>query len=328
MTEALPPGISTRSPTKNEVQPRTRDAQNEVEPRHEDSVRPSSNFPQLTNSQANSILDIMLKVVVLATIFCLFLVPNAVIADSEIVINEFLPDPVSGEGEWVELYFPSGSFDVSNYYLKDSSISGKKQLTNLQTCGSYVLYTLVNSKGEPYDGWLNNSGQESIYLYDGTDNLIDSFENWSNPGEGKTLGRIPDGSNNWQETQEPTRCGQNSQAIIPTPSPDPSPSPIQSSTVSTSTSAKSPSPSPSPSKSPSPSPKKSTEVLGTAQASSSADSPTPSPAPSASPQIKSQSKTKIAGMLTGSGAIIIGASIGFFLWQKKVYGKKEEKKDD
>ena len=265
----------------------------------------------------------------LITLFLFLFFHSPVFADSQVVINEFLADSVSGEGEWVEFYFPSGPIDISSYYLKDVA-NTKKTLNSLENCGNYAVYDLVTSTGNPSDGWLNNSGQESIFLYDGNDNLVDSFENWTSPGEGKTLGRTPDGSGIWQETENATRCQQNSQALS-TPSPTPRPTPTSTSQSSSSTKTSSPTPKTSSVgtlKSPSP-----TEVIKSPPVLSATDqnfSLLPSSSnnissPDSSPQATQSAspKTKVAAMLSGSGIILIGLSIGFYLWYKKVLGEPD-----
>ena len=273
----------------------------------------------------------MPKIVVYLFVLILFLFFHLpAFADSNVLINEFLANSISGEGEWVEFYFPDGSFDISSYHLKENS-GKRKTLENLEKCGNYAIFNLVSSSGNPIDGWLHNSDQESIFLYDGNNDLIDSFEDWSSPDEGKTLGRIPDGSSNWQETERATRCQQNSQAL-PTPT-----STSQSSTSQspTSTSTKSKSPSPSPKNSPSPaSSKKTTSVLGSSQsaeitASSAAGiSLSVSPTPSAEPKAdKSSNKIKIAGAVAGSGAIVMGLSAGLYLWYRRRITKNNSDKE-
>lgn len=267
----------------------------------------------------------MLKLFITLIFLTVFLISNrSVLATTEVKINELLADPPSSQGEWVELYFPSGSFDISNYYLLDIA-NNKKSLDTLENCGDYSVYNLVTAAGSPTDSWLNNSGQESIFLYDQSDNLIDSFEGWSNPGENKTLGRIPDGSGNWAETETPTKCSQNSQAQ-PSPSPTPSPNPPNPSPSPTVSSTATTAPSP-----PTQKPISSKKVLGESQktATKQAQKSTPkpqSPSPSSSAQQNSSSKTKVATLLTGSGIVLVGLSIGFFLWYKRLLGKPEDHK--
>lgn len=272
----------------------------------------------------------MTKIIpLLFAVVLLFIFYSTAYSDSNVKINEILADPQEGQKEWVELYFPQGSFDISAYTLKDK-VGTAKSLTTLQTCGNYAVYELTSASGE---GWLNNSGEESLFLYDGVGTQVHSLENFTNPGEGKTLGLIPDGSTDLATTQQSTKCAQNSQAAQNSPSPTPLPSPSPSSSPSNSSKSSSPSPknSPSPSpKSPMPSPKKSPEsVLSEKEEIQTAPTPTPtlSPTPSPSPKGETISKTKVAGILTGGGLVIIGASIGFFLWYQRTVKFKEEDKD-
>lgn len=122
------------------------------------------------------------------------------------------------------------------------------------------------------------------------------------------------------------------QTVFPSPSPSSNYSTPPTSIIPPKSPSPSPKNSPSPSpKSPSPSPKKSpAAILGEKEenlpSSTPAQTPSPSPSPSPSPQT-SLGKTKVAGILTGAGLVIIGASIGFFLWYQRTIKPKEEDKD-
>ena len=146
--------------------------------------------------------------------------------------------------------------------------------------------------------------------------------------EGKTIGRSPDGTGDMVILASMTQGAPNSQAepspsSIPTPTPTPAPTP-------TPTPTKSPTPTPKTTptsiltKSPSPTPKNSPAVLGETQDSLQSPTEESTPSPSANPTSTSPSKTKIAAILTGSGAILIGFSVGFYLWYNKVLARKEE----
>lgn len=269
------------------------------------------------------------KLILLSFPFVLFFsLAKNVLAESDVVINEILANPTSGQKEFVELYFPNGSFDISAYSLKDK-VNDPKILTNIENCGNYAIF-------EVDEGWLNNSGEESIYLNDNNNNEIDKYEDWSSPDDGKTLGRIPDGTGSFEENKEPTRCSANF-PIDPTPTPDPSPTPDP--TPASTTSQKSPSPTPksspksSQTKSPSPTPpKNSPSVLGEKPQSPSsftASSFENIPSPSTSPQYSQpfSNKTKIAAMIAGGGIILIGLSGVFYVWYKKYLDHKEKNKD-
>ncbi|MEK7580926.1 MAG: lamin tail domain-containing protein [Patescibacteria group bacterium] len=267
--------------------------------------------------------------VVLAFLFFLFFAPKNLLA-ANITINEFLAEPAGDEKEWIEIKSDE-SVDLSNYYLKDK-VGTKKDLGTIQNCGSYYLWELSGGAG-----YLNNSGEESIFLYDPQDALVDSYENWTNPGESKTLSRIPDGNGDFQEA-DVTKCAQNTAPADPTPSPDPSPTSAPSSTTST----KSPSPTPksspkSTAKSPSPTPKPSTQpkespqVLGKNDIADSISAlsgdqflNSPSPNPNL---YQAAISSNLAIVFIGVGAVLIGLSFGMYLWYKKSSERPEISKE-
>lgn len=237
---------------------------------------------------------------------------------SDTKINEFLPNPPSGGKEFIEIYSVNTS-DFKNYYFKDSA-DHKKIIDTTQNCGNYYVWEL-----ESGDGYLNNTGDESVFLYDSSDNLVDSYENWSSPGEGVTLSRVPDGSGSFVEAEN-TKCASNLAKIQPTPTPKNSPSPTPANSSSPATSPKtSPSPKVTPKPSASPQANKqasdSAAVLGEKDTTSAPpiDNFSASPAPSASYQ--SPVSQKVAAMLIGSGAILIGLSFASFVWYKRSQDK-------
>ncbi|KKR51377.1 MAG: hypothetical protein UT84_C0001G0062 [Candidatus Curtissbacteria bacterium GW2011_GWA1_40_16] len=246
-------------------------------------------------------------------------------------INEILANPTSGESEWVEIYAP-GVDNLNGYYLQDKNDhdnnTTNKILDSAQHCGDYFIY-------EHSEGWVNNTGEESIYLYDQANNIVDSHENWTAPAEGKTIGRIPNGTGDWKETKEPTKCSQNIEDVptaepTPTPTPTPTPSP-----TSTTTAGITPTPTPkatpksSPAATRSASPSASPQVLGEqdrpliASGAGLMDTST-------QPQdtfLNAPSK-KVAGILIISGAALVLFALGFHLWYRKINkGKLLETKD-
>jgi len=266
--------------------------------------------------------------------FALFL-HAAKSAYASVKINEFLAHPSSENKEWVEFYNPD-NIDLSTYYLdddtdfnSDSGSSGKKSLSTYNNSSS--IYPFLE-----FDSFLNNSG-DYVVLFSSDGTVIDQYQYLDDPGTDTSIGRSPDGSSNVYQLSSATKGSLNGNPQ-PSPAPSPQPSPTQ---ASTNTKSPSPtpkvSPSPSPQKSPSPastqggpSPKKSPEsVLGEKEgiSPSPVNSPSTSPSPDPSKDVENQSKTKIAAMLTGTGAIIIGASFGFFLWYKRVLESKKEGKD-
>lgn len=245
-------------------------------------------------------------------------------------LNEILANPSSGQNEWVEIYAPDIT-DISSYYFKDKA-GAKKTLESANQCDKYFVWELNSSDGE---GWLNNSGEESIFLYDQNDNLIDSHENWVAPAEGKTIGRFPDGTGDWKETKDPSKCGQNIEDVpAPTSTPTPTPSPTASPTSTTITSSTpKPSPKATPKSSPaatrSSSPSASPQVLGEQNRSLIASGAGLMDT-STQPQDTFQSapSKKVAGILIVSGAALVLLALGFHLWYRKINkGKLLETKD-
>ena len=117
-------------------------------------------------------------------------------------------------------------------------------------------------------------------------------------------------------------------AQVPTPSPS-----ISQSVSSTSTKAKSPSPSPKSSPQPASS-KKTSSFLGSSKSAEVVQSPASevnlsvSPAPSAAVEVQqSSNKLKIAGTVAGSGAMVMGLSVGLYLWYKRKLSKNNTDKE-
>jgi len=97
---------------------------------------------------------------------------NFQISPSDIVINEFVSDPVDGEEEWVELYNNTNrEIDLSGFYLEEGS--GAQTFLNgkISPKGFFVV--------EKIKGYLNNSG-DIIFLKDSSGRIIDkvTYGNW------------------------------------------------------------------------------------------------------------------------------------------------------
>lgn len=258
-----------------------------------------------------------------------------ILAQPPIVINEFLVEP-DGEQQ-VELYNTGSSpVDISGWFIDDDGGSQKYTITSgtILAPGEFKSFKsgLFN---------LNRSSPDTVRLINNTD-TFDSKSYEQSPGSGKSLGRQPDGSDNWLVFSTPTWDKSNNSSIgqpLPTPSPSPTPAPQQSPPAS-SVSSKSPTPTHTPKTSQSPTPTKSPTitdknpkiVLGEKEENQNR-SPSPSPkqeSPSPSPSKKpTPSSPKIAAMITGAGIILIGLSFAFYLWYKKNLGspEKEEKND-
>ncbi|GEM_PF-6896171 len=123
-------------------------------------------------------------------------------ASDNVVINEFLPNPESGNDEFVELYNKSSdkTFDISGWYIQDDS-SEKHTLP-------------VGSEIEPEDYLvidipnfdLDDSG-DTINLFDELDAEVDS-KSFDSSTEGKSYQRISDGESSWEEAI-PTKNNEN-----------------------------------------------------------------------------------------------------------------------
>lgn len=271
-------------------------------------------------------------IIVLLTLILLIPLITQVEASSDVLINEVMANPNEGDKEWVELYFPNGQLDVSTYKLKDKN-GTEKSLTSIQTCTNYAVFELNDADGE---GWLNNTGKESIFLLDGSGTQLDSRTEWESPKqEGKTIGRTPDGSDSWNETESPTKCAANAAAYQEAQSPSPANSPSPSPSASTQTTASSPGTS----QAKSPSPKAQAKPSGTNTSAKQAvlgsstqppqatalniTDPNASPSPSPSPQETTNSK--VAGFVLAAGALTITLSLGLFLWYKwEIKGSPKE----
>ncbi|MDP3724747.1 MAG: lamin tail domain-containing protein, partial [bacterium] len=247
--------------------------------------------------------------VVFTTVFgfvFFFLSIGRAAASSSIVINEVLPNPSEGGTEWVELFNPTTeSVDLSSWSLVDKA--GKSVVVSsgmtIQPNGFIIV--------ERGQGWLNDSGYESVSLKDSTGAVINAmaYGNGSDPvpsvgstpGDGKSIGRQGDGGSVWVVFDSPTKGGSNP---VPTPEPTPSPTPSPTPTPTTNPT---PTPTPTLSSTPKPQPKadqplagslslppaiallptprstpRSQEVLGTQKLTMHA-TPSPSPSPITTP---------------------------------------------
>jgi len=132
---------------------------------------------------------------------------------SNIVINEFLPDPLGDDsapmpdGEWVELYNKStDDVDVSGWFLTNSSPQKVYiNSSNTNTGGTTVpakgfLVVYLNSQ---YADWLDND-TDIVSLFVGKWLWLIDFHAYNKllgdiVLENKSFARIPDGSNTWYD---------------------------------------------------------------------------------------------------------------------------------
>lgn len=161
---------------------------------------------------------------VLSAVFLLFFIFTAE-ASAQMIINEFIPNPVGDDGgghEWVE-FINSGSQDVdlSEYYFDDdnnfdddSGLSGKIQLSGILTPDSLCFLSLSS--------YLNNNGDNPT-LFKVDKSIIDNYA-YSSSSEGKSFSRVPDGGA-WQSNQEPSKVATSCQSLVASPTVTPTNTP-------------------------------------------------------------------------------------------------------
>lgn len=139
--------------------------------------------------------------------------PSSVNAVSDhVVINEFLPNPTSGD-DWVELYNPTNNdINISGWVLRDTAASVMKTIP---------ASTIILSKKFrlEYVGTRLNIDSDTIYLRtsDSSNENVDSKSYSTNPGTGVSVGRSPDGEDNWVMFNIPTPGSSNNpESPIPT----------------------------------------------------------------------------------------------------------------
>ena len=169
-------------------------------------------------------------------LFCLA-VPKTVFA-SDVVINEFLAHPSSGDKEWVEFYNPD-NVDLSSYwldddvdFLSDTGSSAKKSLASIDKTDLLYQYLEFNS-------FLNNSG-DYVVLFSSDGGVVDQYQYGEDPKINVSIGRSPNGSQNWVILAEMTKGTANS-LEEPTPTTTPIPTITPTNTL---TPTKTPTPTP------------------------------------------------------------------------------------
>ena len=128
---------------------------------------------------------------------------------SQVIINEFLFDPSSGN-EWVELYNKTaGAIDLTNWSLVDN-MNNVKTLSGIIPANGILAFE--KSGG---DGWLNNTGSESITLKDNyaesqdvvsyKDSSFVNGQNIGNVAEDQSVCRTQDTGDTWQVCTSPSK---------------------------------------------------------------------------------------------------------------------------
>lgn len=107
---------------------------------------------------------------------------SSVTIATSIIINEVLPYPGEGE-EFVELYnYGQDAVDMTGWYLQDAAGKKVSLETSINPDEYYVRYGSFS---------LNNSGDESLYLYDMEGNEVDYVE-YSGAKKGESFSRFCD----------------------------------------------------------------------------------------------------------------------------------------
>jgi hypothetical protein len=150
-------------------------------------------------------------------------------------INEILPNPEGDDNkdgagkEWVELYNDADEkVNLAGWILVDKA-GNEKSLDGLGEIGSksYKVYEV-----EAIQGWMNNSSGDTLWLKNSEGEQHGrEFNYGSDPGEGVTLGRWPDGSDTWSTMKSVTKGNSNSgPEPTTTPTPENTPTPAASPT--------------------------------------------------------------------------------------------------
>ena len=269
----------------------------------------------------------------------LFIVcPKGVYA--QVVINEFSSN---SNPEWVELYNTGASdIDITGWSLSDAS-QPPQILSGIISTGGFFIF-------EKSAGWLNNSGGDTITLKDSADVVVDTLNYGSSdalgtPDSDESVGRIPDGSENWANNLLWTKGSVNptpSPTPTPTPTPSPTPAPTNTPTPTTSptpvsTSTPTPKPIITPTKTPTPTKVAATSEVNQEGSSGSSDASTLgilglmdelNQSPESTSEGKSNKSLPVfAFVLIGLGVIFVGVSLFVFLREKRsIYNSKVDEK--
>ena len=120
-----------------------------------------------------------------------------------VVLNEFVPYPASSSLEFVEIYnYGTENINVNGWRITDDHgpDTNKRMIDSAHTNTGSTIVGPGTSRFlviENYDDfYLNNTGSDEARLYDVNKKLIDSHS-YSNPLQGKSFARNPDGVGNW-----------------------------------------------------------------------------------------------------------------------------------
>jgi hypothetical protein len=131
---------------------------------------------------------------------------------AQVVINEYLPAPTSGDPEWIELYNPTDTaIDLTGYQLDDGE--GGTNPYTLSTTINALNYLVVYDSESKIG--LNN-GADEVRLLNPSGQVVDSTS-YSSTLSGKSYGRIPNGTGSFQLVDNPTPNASNGEGVSPSP---------------------------------------------------------------------------------------------------------------
>jgi len=158
-------------------------------------------------------------VIAISFIFIFFLFKTTVFA-ADVLINEFIPNPGTGNLEWVEFYNTTNStIDLSDYFFDDDSDFASDSGSSAKIALSGLLPSLHTCFWE-MPSFLNNNG-DSPTLFKMDTTIMDTYT-YSSSSAGVSYMRMPDGGE-WYFNQTPTKSPSKCIDLAPTPTPTAAP---------------------------------------------------------------------------------------------------------
>lgn len=159
--------------------------------------------------------------IVIAILFIYFLFGfKTTVFAADVFINEFIPNPGTGNLEWVEFYNTTNStIDLSDYFFDDDGDFASDSGSSAKIALSGLLPSLYTCFWE-MPSFLNNNGDSpTLFKIDTT--IMDTYT-YSSSSAGFSYMRIPDGGE-WYFTQTPTKSTSKCIDLAPTPTPTSAP---------------------------------------------------------------------------------------------------------
>lgn len=154
-------------------------------------------------------------------LFCFSFAKSAFAAD--ILINEFVANPQTGESEWVEFYnTTNATVDLSDYFFDDDTNFDSDSGSSTKIALAGLLSTFQTCFWE-LSSYLNNNGDIPSLFKIGNATAIDTYT-YSSSSAGFSYSRIPDGGS-WFVLQTPTKSSNKCIDLAPTVTPTSAPTP-------------------------------------------------------------------------------------------------------